>query len=143
MGRVRQHARLGVNEGLTARDWGIPRFRIQTGLHDPDIVMPRFDYASDPNAALTVQWMGGDASYLLALIDANEAAIEAAGVVQHSYTAPGEERQILDIDKFYEIEVNGVRLVDSVDALREGKPLDDVHSEQCEQCEQCVTVGRG
>jgi Pectinacetylesterase len=121
-----------VNEGLTARDWGIPRFWIQAGLHDPDIVMARFDYAFDPNAAGTVEWMGGDASNLLALIDANEAAIEAAGVVQHSYTAPGEEHQILDIDKFYEMEVNGVRLVDWVDALRKGKPLDDVHCEQCE-----------
>ena len=40
-----------VNDGLTARDWGIPRFWIQAGLHDPDIVMARFDYAYDPNAA--------------------------------------------------------------------------------------------
>jgi Pectinacetylesterase len=121
-----------VNKGLTVRDWGIPRFWIQAGLHDPDIVMARFDYAFDPNAARTVAWMGGDASNLLALIDANEAAIEAAGVVQHSYTAPGEEHQILDIDKFYKMKVNGVRLVDWVNALIKRKPLDDVHCEQCE-----------
>jgi hypothetical protein len=121
-----------VNQGLTARDWGIPRFWIQAGLHDPDIVMARFDYAYDPNAARAVESMGGDASNLLALIDANEAAIEAAGVLQHSYTAPGEEHQILDIDRFYEMEVNDVRLVDWVDALIAGEPLDDVHCEQCE-----------
>jgi hypothetical protein len=121
-----------VNKGLTARDWGFPRFWIQAGLHDPDIVMARFDYAFDPNAARGVEWMGGDASNLLALIDANEAAIEAAGVVQHSYTAAGRKHQILDIDRFYKMKVNGVRLVDWVDALIEGEPLDDVHCEDCE-----------
>jgi hypothetical protein len=120
-----------VNEGLTPRDWGPPRFWIQAGLHNPDIVMARFDYAFDPNAAATLAALGVDAS-TLELIDANEAAIEAAGVVQHSYTAPGEEHGILDIERFYEIEVNGVRLADWVDALIKGKPLDDVHCEQCE-----------
>jgi hypothetical protein len=121
-----------VNEGLTARDWGIPRFWTQAGLHDPDIVMARFDYAFDPNAARAVESLGVDASNLVALIDANEAAIEAAGVVQHSYTAPGREHGILDLDRFYEMEVNGVRLVDWVDALVAGEPLDDVHCDDCE-----------
>ena len=36
-----------VNEGLTAQDWGIPRFWAQAGLHDPEIVMARFDFAYD------------------------------------------------------------------------------------------------
>jgi Pectinacetylesterase len=119
-------------KGLTARDWGFPRFWIQAGLHDPDIVMARFDYAFDPNAARAVEWMGGDASNLLALIDANEAAIEAAGVVQHSYTAPGRKHQILDIDKFYKMKVNGVRLVNWVDALIKGEPLADIRCKRCE-----------
>ena len=51
--------------------------------------------------------MGVDSS-TLELIDANEAAIEAAGVVQHSYTAPGDDHGIFEFDRFYEIEVNGV-----------------------------------
>jgi hypothetical protein len=121
-----------VNEGLTARDWGIPRFWIQAGLHNPDIVMARFDYAFDPNAAGAVERMGGDASNLVELIDANETAIEAAGVVQHSYTAPGAEHGILEYDAFYELEVNGVRLVDWVAALLAGEPLADVHCTECE-----------
>ena len=120
-----------VNHGLTARDWGIPRFWIQAGLHDPDIVMARFDYAYDPNAARVLERMGVDSS-TLELIDANEAAIEAAGVVQHSYTAPGEGHGIFEFDRFYELEVNGVRLVDWVEALLAGEPLDDVHCDQCE-----------
>jgi hypothetical protein len=121
-----------VNEGLSARDWGIPRFWIQAGLHDPDIVLARFDYAFDPNMVRTVEALtGADASNLVALIDANEAAIEAAGVVQHSYTAPGKEHLILEVDRFYEIEVDGVRLVDWVEALLAGEPIEDVHCDPC------------
>ena len=121
-----------VNEGLTAREWGVPRFWIQAGLHRPDIVMARFDYAFDPNAARAVEELTGlGASNLVALIDANEAAIEEAGVVLHSYTAPGEEHGILEFDTFYELEVNGVRLADWVEALLAGEPLDDVHCDEC------------
>jgi Pectinacetylesterase len=121
-----------VNVGLTAGDWGIPRFWIQAGLHNSDIVMARFDYAFDPNAARAVERVGGDSSNLVALIDANEAAIEAAGVVQHSYTAPGTEHGIFDDDTFYEMEVNGVSLGDWIEALLAGEPLDDVHCDECE-----------
>jgi hypothetical protein len=120
-----------VNEGLTARDWGIPRFWIQAGLHDPDLVMARFDYAFDPNAARTVEWMGGDASNLLALIDANEAAIEAAGVDMHSYTAPGRKHGILDIDRFYKVKVRGRKLAHWVSRLIRGSPVEDVHCRRC------------
>lgn len=121
-----------VNEGLTARDWGVTQFWIQTGLHNPNIVLARFDYAFDPNAVRAVEALTGtDASNLVALIDANEASIEDAGVVLHSYTAPGQEHGILDFERFYEIDVNGVRLVDWVNALIVGKPLNDVHCEEC------------
>ena len=121
-----------VNEGLTARDWGIPRFWIQAGLHDPDIVMARFDYAFDPNAARVAGVDSVSTRRPSSVIDANEAAIEAAGVVQHSYTAPGDGHRILELDEFYEMEVNGVRLVDWVEALIAGEPLDDVHCDDCE-----------
>jgi hypothetical protein len=121
-----------VNDGLTARDWGPTRFWIQAGLHDPDIVLARFDYAYDREAAAGAEERGWDPSQLLAVIDANEATIEAAGVVQHSYTAPGDDHGITDTDRFYEVEVNGVTLVDWVDALLAGQPLNDVHCVQCE-----------
>ena len=121
-----------VNEGLTARDWGPTRFWIQAGLHDPDIVMARFDYAFDQNAARQLESRGVDPSTMVELIDANEAAIEAAGVVQHSYTAPGDDHGIFEFEAFSEIEVNGVTLVDWIEALLAGEPLDDVHCEDCE-----------
>jgi Pectinacetylesterase len=121
-----------VNEGLTARDWGPRRFWIQAGLHNPDIVLARFDFAYDREVAEDAEAMGLDPSQLLAVIDANETAIESAGVVQHSYTAPGDGHTILEDETFYEVEVNGVTLVDWVDALLAGQPLDDVHCDQCE-----------
>jgi hypothetical protein len=116
-----------VNKGLTARDWGAPRFWIQAGLHDPDIVLARFDYAYDREAAGSSEVTGVDPSHQLAVIDANEAAIEKAGVDLHSYTAPGNGHGIFEWPRFYEIEVNGERLVDWVTTLIEGKSVDDVH----------------
>ena len=121
-----------VNDGLTARDWGPPRFWVQAGLHDPEIVLARFDYAYDAEAARSAADLGIDPSELLAAIDDNEATIEAAGVVQHSYTAPGDDHGILEWPAFYEIEVGGVTLVDWVAALVTGEPLDDVHCDDCE-----------
>jgi hypothetical protein len=120
-----------VNNGLTARDWGPPRFWIQAGRHDPDIVMARFDFAYDEAAAQSAETLGLEPSELLAAIDANEAAIEAAGVNVHSYTAPGDDHGIFEWPKFYAVEVNGVRLVDWVDQLIAGQPVDDVHCTQC------------
>ena len=95
-------------------------------------MLARFDFAYDREVAEDAEAIGLDPSQLLAVIDANEAAIEAAGVVQHSYTAAGNGHTILENETFYEIEVKGVTLVDWVDALISGQPLDDVHCDQCE-----------
>jgi len=116
---------------LTARDWEPPRFWIQAGRHDPGIVMARFDYAYDRSAAEAAESRGEEAAKLLAVIDANEAAIEKAGVELHSYTAPGDGHGIFEDDRFYELEVNGEELVDWVSRLTAGKPVDDVHCQRC------------
>jgi len=120
-----------VNRALTARDWGPTRFWIQAGLHDPDIVLARFDYAYDREAAKSAASLGLDPSQLLSVIDANEATIEKAGVTLHSYTAPGHGHGIFEWPRFYELEVNGEKLVDWVRKLIEGKPVDDVHCQKC------------
>jgi Pectinacetylesterase len=117
--------------GLAARDWGAPRFWVQASLHDPEIVLARFDYAYDREAAKGAESIGLDPSNLLAVIDANEAAIEKAGVVLHSYTAPGHGHGIFEWPRFYELEVNGEKLVDWLSSLIEGKPVDDVHCQKC------------
>jgi Pectinacetylesterase len=122
-----------VNEGLTARDWGPPRFWIQAGLHDPELVLARFDYAYDREAAGGAQVTGVDPSDQLAVIDANEAAIEKTGVDLHSYTAPGDGHGILEWPRFYEVEVNGEKLVDWMARLIEGNRVDDVHCRNCRE----------
>jgi Pectinacetylesterase len=121
-----------VNQGLTARDWSPPRFWVQAGLHDPDLVLARFDYAYDSEAEDGAESLGLDPTKFLAVIDANEAAIEQAGVVLHSYTAPGHHHGILEWPAFYKVEVNGEKLVDWVRSLIAGKPVDDVHCEKCD-----------
>jgi hypothetical protein len=75
--------------------------------------------------------MGLDPSKLLAVIDANEAAIERAGVDLRSYTAPGDGHGIFEYPKFYELEVNGEKLVDWVTRLIAGEAVDDVHCKKC------------
>jgi hypothetical protein len=120
-----------VNEGLRARDWGLRRFWVQAGLHDSDIVLARFDFAYDREAAEGVEQIGRDPSELLTVIDANEAWIEDAGLVLHSYTAPGDDHGIFEYEKFYEVEVNGEKLVDWVTRLIQGGPVDDVHCKEC------------
>jgi hypothetical protein len=120
------------NAGLTAADWGIPRFWVQLGLHDPDAVLGRFDYAYDGTQAAFMVITGLDTSDLLGSMDGNEADIEAAGVVQHSYTAPGSDHTLVRKDDFYTMEVNGVTLVEWVEALIAGEPMEDVHCDDCE-----------
>jgi hypothetical protein len=96
------------------------------------IVPARFDYAYDRVAAQEAPSLGIRPSNLLTVIDANEAAIETSGVVLHSYTAPGRGHGILEWPRFYEMHVNGVRLVDWVHALIAGQPPADVHCDECE-----------
>lgn len=116
--------------GLTVRQWGVPRFWTQAARHAPNLVLARFDFAFDPHATSELTpWLAGKS--LLAEIDANEAATEAAGVRLHSYTAPGADHQIFEPDKFYEIKVNGVRLVDWLKALVTKDPPADVHCDKC------------
>ncbi|MEV4510534.1 pectin acetylesterase-family hydrolase [Dactylosporangium sp. NPDC049525] len=111
-------------DGLTARDWGVPRFWIQAGRHNPELVLGRFDFAYDPHAASELApWASGST---LDVITANETAIEAAGVRLHSYTAPGDDHGLFEFDKFYTIKVRSVRLVTWLDALVGDAPPVDV-----------------
>lgn len=119
-------------DGLSAAEWGVPRFWVQAGRHDPDLVLSRFDFAYDPKATSELtRWLEGDAPDLLAAVDANEAAIEAAGVPLRSFTAPGADHQIFEPGKFYELEVDGVRLVDWIRGLTTTTPPGDVRCGDC------------
>jgi Pectinacetylesterase len=120
-----------VNEGLTPQDWGIPRFWVQAGLHDPEIIMSRFDFAYDEVQSAFLELTGSDASDLGATMAANEAMIEAAGVVRHSFTAPGTDHTIVRQPEFYDMEVGGVTLSDWVADVVAGADVPDVTCDEC------------
>lgn len=118
-------------DGLTAADWSIPGLYSVAGAHDPDITFGRFDYAFDDTQATFGALAGVAADDLVSLIDATEAQAEAAGVPIASYVAPGSDHTIIGTDLVYEMEVEGVRLIDFIRALVDGDVPDDVHCVDC------------
>ncbi|HET9955981.1 MAG TPA: pectin acetylesterase-family hydrolase [Polyangiaceae bacterium] len=119
------------NEGLEAQDWGIPRFWVQAGLHAPNMTMARFDYASDRVQGFFMTLLGQDTSDLLASMMENENNIEEAGIVQHSFTSSGSAHTIVEDDKFYDLQVAGVRLSTWLNELVTGHEVSDVLCEDC------------
>ncbi len=119
------------NAGPTAKQWSFPGLFIQSGRHDPKIVFARHDYAYDEHQELWYPIAGIPAKDLLSLIYRNETQIERAGVKLLSYIAPGNEHTVLSDGSFYTEKVNGQPLVDWVIRLIAGKPVDDVHCNDC------------
>jgi hypothetical protein len=78
-----------IDAGFPSRGGSIRLIRRTARQAGPRRGTARFDWAYDPNAAESAESIGVDPSKLLELLDANEATIEDAGVVMHSYTAPG------------------------------------------------------
>ncbi|WP_405727463.1 hypothetical protein OG607_24750 [Streptomyces sp. NBC_01537] len=75
-------------DGLTARNWSIPRFWVQAAHHAPELLLSRFDYAFDPAAAVEVtKWMPGNPPNLLAVIHAKEIASSIASTTSRSTTS--------------------------------------------------------
>lgn len=120
-----------VNEGMTAEDWSIPGLYVQAGTQHPEITFARFDYAYDRIQAAFVSLAGAAADDVLSYIDQSEADIEAAGVPLASYVAPGDAHTILLSDGFYDMEVEGTRLVDFFATLVAGDVPADVHCVEC------------
>jgi hypothetical protein len=120
-----------VNEGMTVENWTLPGLWVQAGTHDPEIAMSRFDYAFDSVQVFFAGLAGVAADELVEFLDANEAMIEAAGVDQASFTAPGDDHTLVRRDTFYTMEVDGVSLVDWLTDLLAGADVPDVHCTEC------------
>jgi hypothetical protein len=121
-----------VNEGLAPEEWSMPGLYVQSGLQHPDITFARFDHAFDQVQAGFAALAGIAADDLVAFIDQTEADIEAEGVPIASYVAPGESHTIVLQDEFYDMEVDGVRLVDFLATLVSGNVPADVHCTVCD-----------
>jgi hypothetical protein len=120
-----------VNEGLTPEEWSLPGLYVQAGTEHPEITFARFDYAHDQVQATFAGLAGIEADDLASFIDQTEFDIESAGVPVASYIAPGESHTIVMHDDFYDLEVEGVRLVDFLTALVNGDVPADVRCTVC------------
>lgn len=120
-----------VNEGLTAADWSFPGLYIQSGLHRPDVTYARFDFAFDGVQATFAALAGVGSDAVVEQIDATEAQVEAAGVPLATYVAPGTGHVVAFGDAVYDMEVEGVRLIDWITELVDGGVPDDVHCVEC------------
>ena len=119
------------NPGTAADQWSIPGLFVQSGRHHPKIVFARHDFAYDEQQKGWHSIVGIPATDLLALIDANETKIEAAGVNLLSYIAPGDEHTTLSDGTFYTEEVDGQPFVEWVTRLIDRESVDDVHCTDC------------
>jgi len=120
-----------VNEGVTQAEWGLPELFIRAGLHAPHMRFARYDNAFDSTQEFYAALAGFDAGSIDQFMHQNEARIEAAGVNQASYTAPGRDHTILFRDLLYTQEVEGVAFLDWLTAFLAGADVDDVSCEDC------------
>ena len=120
-----------VNEGVTPAEWGLPELFIRSGLHAPRVRFARYDNAFDSTQEFFAALAGFDASSIDQLMYQNEAQIEAAGVNQASYMAPGRDHTILFRDLLYTQEVEGVAFLDWLTAFLGGTDVDDVACVDC------------
>ena len=68
---------------------------------------------------------------LVPLIEETEAQVEASGVPIASFVAPGSGHTVMRSDLVYELEVEGVGLIDWITELVEGGVPADVHCTEC------------
>ena len=121
-----------VNDDLAPEDWSMPGLYVQAGTQHPDVTFARFDYAYDQVQAGFAALAGIAADDLVTFIDQTEADIETAGVPVASYVAPGDSHTIVLSDEFYDMDVEGVRLVDFLATLVAGDVPADVRCTVCE-----------
>jgi hypothetical protein len=117
--------------GLTPEQYSIPGLFVLAGRHAPSIRFARHDYAFDETQAFFGSLAGFDASNLVQLIDQNEQQIEAGGVDIAGWVAPGTEHTVIGRPGLYTESVNGVPFVGWVDDLVAGRPITDVHCDEC------------
>jgi len=103
----------------------------------PDIVFSQFTTAYDDNQTFYFEAMGGGdvfdwSEQMYTMI---ERAVDASPNFA-SYIAPGERHCILPYDAFYDVEADGVRLVDWVNDLVAGENPGHVRCVDCEAPEQ-------
>jgi len=99
----------------------------------PDVTFTQVDAAYDETQAFFQGLLGADPELsVYDTLQANHEDIRSTGVDNfRAYIAPGESHCITIQDAFYEVEVDGVRLVDWVADLVAGEAIDDITCTDC------------
>ncbi|HUF97655.1 MAG TPA: pectin acetylesterase-family hydrolase [Ilumatobacter sp.] len=117
---------------VTPETWSLPGMYVYAGLHAPNVRFGRFDYAFDETQSAFSALAGIPADELVTLIDGTEQMAEDAGVSVAKYVAAGDEHTIIGSDELYEMETEGVRLIDWITELITGENAPaDIHCEIC------------
>jgi hypothetical protein len=118
---------------VTPEVWSLPGFYVYAGLHAPNVRFGRFDFAFDETQADFSALAGIPAENLVDQIDATEQMAEDAGVPVAKYVAAGDEHTIIATDAVYEMETEGVRLIEWITELFTGAaPPPDVRCVTCD-----------
>jgi hypothetical protein len=120
-----------VADGLTAAEYSIPGLYVLAGTQAPEVRYARFDYAFDQTQAFFGSLAGVPADELVTLIDATEAQGETSGIEISAYVASGSAHTIMRRPEVYDLEVEGVRLIDWLTELFGGTSPGDVHCVDC------------
>jgi hypothetical protein len=121
----------GSTEGATVAEFGIPDLYVYAGTEFPQIRWGRFDHAFDAVQTDFSALAGLEDPSVKAVLDINEALVEAAGIDLPVYVAPGTDHTILGTRDFYRLEVGGVAFVDWIADLIAGDPVDDIVCTEC------------
>ncbi len=121
-----------VYAGATADDVGIPALMWGTAIHNPDIVLARYDNAYDGVQSTFRAFLGIGADDLAEEIIRIDSEIEANSRPVSSFVAPGDDHTILTSDRLYTETVEGVAFIDWLSDLVAGEPVPDVVCTDCE-----------
>ena len=102
-----------------------------TAHHNPSIVFARHDYAFDATLARYAELAGVPPEDLVALMDANEKKVEAAGTQVATWVAPGDSHTILSSSGLYAEELNGERFATWLGDFVNGTVPADQHCTVC------------
>ena len=125
---------------LTPEQRSIPGLYVQAMQHNPDITYARFDFAFDEVQSFFGSIAGFAADQLVTLIDQTAAQAETVRVCRSRRTSRRARRTRSSAgDEFYDMEVEGVRLVDWFAAVLAGEAPPDVHCVECRTADAHVT----
>lgn len=105
------------------------------GGHSPDNIVSQYNTTYDNNQTFYYEAMGGEGGAMgwsMRMLASTQRIIESTPNYRN-FQAPGEQHCIIVQPNFYEVESNGVRLVDWLQNLVDGETVENVTCVDCER----------